>query len=42
MSEHRVVSLDGWHCDVCGSAVNGQTDDNGRPVVDGDAVYHTP
>ena len=37
---HRVVSTDGWYCDVCGVAVNGQTDDQGWPVMEGDNVHH--
>lgn len=40
-ADHRVVSLGGWTCDVCGREVNGQTDDDGIPRMQGDAVYHT-
>jgi hypothetical protein len=40
-SDHRVVSTGGWACDVCGREVNGQTDDDGIPKMDGDSVYHT-
>jgi hypothetical protein len=40
-TDHRVVSLGGWTCDVCGREVNGQTDDDGTPLMQGDAVYHT-
>jgi len=37
---HRVVSIDGWECDICGAPVNGQTDESGTPVIDGDSVRH--
>lgn len=40
--DHRVISEGGWTCDVCGVPVNGQTDDDGNPVQDGDSVRHTP
>jgi hypothetical protein len=40
-SGHRVVSLDGWTCDVCGKPVNGQTDADGTPAQAGDNVHHT-
>lgn len=39
---HLVISISGWTCDVCDEPVNGQTDHNGVPLIDGDAVYHTP
>ena len=41
-ADHRVISVSGWRCDVCGVEVNGQTDDEGWPMVDGDSVRHTP
>lgn len=41
MEDHRVISLDGWTCDICGRSVNGQTDEDGEPTIAGDAVYHT-
>lgn len=40
-SDHRVVSVGGWTCDRCGREVNGRTDEDGTPTMDGDAVYHT-
>ena len=40
-AEHRPVSVGGWSCDICGVGVNGQTDEDGRPVQDGDSVRHT-
>jgi hypothetical protein len=39
---HNVISEAGWECDVCGAEVNGQTDDTGRPTINGDSVRHTP
>lgn len=39
-TDHAVVSAGGWTCDVCGLAVNGQTDGQGRAVLDGDSVRH--
>lgn len=39
---HVVISVGGWECDVCGVAVNGQTDYDGRPLIDGDNIFHTP
>ena len=42
MDEHSVVSLDGWTCDRCGRSVNGQTDEDGRPTIEGDSVRHLP
>lgn len=39
--DHRPVSVGGWECDICGREVNGQTDDDGRPVMRGDSVRHT-
>lgn len=38
--EHQPVSVEGWHCDVCGLPVNGQTDEAGRPLQRGDSVRH--
>jgi hypothetical protein len=40
MGDHKVISRDGWTCDICGKPVNGQTDADGVPVQCGDAVYH--
>lgn len=42
MDEHRVVSVSGWTCDICGVTVNGQTDEDGWPLMQGDSVRHTP
>ena len=39
--DHLRVSPGGWTCDVCGVAVNGQTDDGGIPLHDGEFVGHT-
>lgn len=39
--EHLVISTSGWHCDICGVEANGQTDDQGIPVMEGDSVRHT-
>lgn len=38
--DHRPVSVEGWTCDACGLPVNGQTDDQGWPVMEGDSVRH--
>lgn len=40
--DHLVVSVSGWRCDICGVPVNGQTDEEGRPLMSGDSVRHTP
>lgn len=40
VDEHQVVSTDGWACDICGRAVNGQTDADGTPTIPGDSVRH--
>ena len=40
--DHLVISTGGWECDVCGVAVNGQTDEFGRTTINGDNVFHTP
>ena len=39
---HIVISEGGWTCDVCGVEVNGQTNSEGHPVMQGDSVRHTP
>jgi hypothetical protein len=39
--DHRPISTGGWHCDVCGLPVNGQTDEDGWPKMEGDSVRHT-
>ena len=39
-SDHRIVSVDGWACDVCGQPVNGQTDADGIPLNEGESVRH--
>ena len=38
--DHRVISVGGWTCDVCGQEVNGQTDGDGIPKMDGESVRH--
>jgi glycine cleavage system H lipoate-binding protein len=40
MDDHFVVSIDGYACDRCGRLVNGQTDEDGRPTIEGDSVRH--
>ena len=40
--DHLVISVGGWTCDECGLPVNGQTNDEGQPLLDGDSVRHTP
>lgn len=40
MSDHIPISVSGWTCDVCDAEVNGQTDEDGRPLIDGDSVRH--
>jgi hypothetical protein len=37
---HEPVSVSGWTCDLCGESVNGQTDEDGRPLHDGESVRH--
>jgi hypothetical protein len=41
MDTHRVISVSGWTCDICDVPVNGQTDRDGWPVMEGDSVRHT-
>jgi hypothetical protein len=39
--QHRVVSISGWTCDICGVAVNDhQTDADGWPLIDTESVRH--
>jgi hypothetical protein len=40
-TDHRPASVGGWKCDICGTPVNGQTDEDGIPVQRGDSVRHT-
>jgi hypothetical protein len=39
-THHQPISADGWTCEVCGRSVNGQTDEDGRPLHQGDSVRH--